>query len=133
MKLHWIGKLYGCFLYETIIQIALWFIVTFITLVFLGDNHSINPSILGFILWCSSGLYFIYSWANGGQTLSMRAWKLKLIPPQHHKPYFYIYRYIFASLGLFLFLSFYLYIIFRGRQYVHDLILKSKIICTQTC
>ena len=65
MKLHWIGKLYGCFLYETIIQIALWFIVTFITLVFLGDNHSINPSILGFILWCSSGLYFIYSWANG--------------------------------------------------------------------
>jgi uncharacterized RDD family membrane protein YckC len=132
MKLKWIARLYGCFLYEVIIQVALWFLITLIILLILGGNYTINSNLLGFILWLSSGTYFIYSWANGGQTLAMRAWKLKLLPPKNFKIAFYFLRYILASIGVILFLSFYLFILLGGKKYIHDLILKSEIICTQT-
>jgi uncharacterized RDD family membrane protein YckC len=132
MNLKLIARLYGCFFYEVIIQVALWFLITLIILVSLGDSYTINSSLLGFILWLSSGTYFIYSWVNGEQTLAMRAWKLKLLPPKNFKLTFFIYRYILASIGLFIFLSFYLFILFGGKKYIHDMILKSEIICTQT-
>ena len=132
MNLKWIVRLYGCFFYEVIIQVALWFLITLIILVSLGDSYTINSSLLGFILWLSSGTYFIYSWLNGGQTLAMRAWKLKLLPPKNFKLTFFIYRYVLASIGFFIFLSFYLFILFGGKKYIHDMILKSEIICTRT-
>ena len=132
MRLKFIGRLYGCFFYEAIIQVALWFLITLIILIILGDGYLINSSLLALILWLSSGIYFIHSWVNGGQTLAMRALKLKLLPPNHLKLTFYLYRYILASVGLILFLSFYLFILFGGKKYIHDLILKSEIICTQT-
>ena len=132
MKLKWIARLYGCFLYEVIIQVALWFLITLIILLILGGNYTINSNLLGFILWLSSGTYFIYSWANGGQTLAMIALKLKLLPPKNFKIAFYFLRYILASIGVILFLSFYLFILLGGKKYIHDLILKSEIICTQT-
>ena len=132
MNLKLIARLYGCFFYEAIIQVALWFLITLIILVSLGDSYTINSSLLGFILWLSSGTYFIYSWLNGGQTLAMRAWKLKLLPPKNFKLTFFIYRYVLASIGFFIFLSFYLFILFGGKKYIHDMILKSEIICTRT-
>ena len=132
MKLKWIARLYGCLLYEVIIQVTLWFFITLIILLIIGGNYTINSNLLGFILWLSSGTYFIYSWMNGGQTLAMRAWKLKLLPPKHIKITFYLLRYILASIGVILFLSFYLFILLGGKKYIHDLILKSEIICTQT-
>jgi uncharacterized RDD family membrane protein YckC len=103
-----------------------------IILLSFGDSYTINSNLLGFILWLSSGTYFIYSWVNGGQTLAMRAWRLKLLPPKHFKITFYLLRYILASVGVVLFLSFYLFILLGGKKYIHDLILKSEIICTQT-
>ena len=132
MNIKWIARLYGCFFYEAIIQVALWFLITLFILISLGEGNTINPSLLGFFLWLSSGIYFIYSWVNGGQTLAMRAWKLKLLPPKNFKLTFFIYRYILASIGLFIFLSFYLFILFGGKKYIHDMILKSRIICTRT-
>ena len=132
MKLKWIARLYGCLLYEVIIQVTLWFFITLIILLIIGGNYTINSNLLGFILWLSSGTYFIYSWMNGGQTLAMRAWKLKLLPPKNFKFTFFVYRYILASIGLFVFLSFYLFILFGGKKYIHDMILKSQIICTRT-
>jgi hypothetical protein len=67
----------------------------------------------------------------GGQTLAMKAWKLKLIPPKDHKFFFYLLRYVLATLGVALLLLFYLNILFGGREYMHDLILDSKIILVQ--
>ena len=132
MNIKWIARLYGCLFYEAIIQVALWFLITLTILISLGEGYTINSSLLGFFLWLSSGIYFIYSWVNGGQTLAMRAWKLKLLPPKNFKLTFFIYRYILASIGLFIFLSFYLFILFGGKKYIHDMILKSQIICTRT-
>ena len=131
MNIKWIARLYGCLFYEAIIQVALWFLITLTILISLGEGYTINSSLLGFFLWLSSGIYFIYSWVHGGQTLAMRAWKLKLISPNNHWWFFYV-RYIFASAGLFLFFISFIYVIFnKERKFAHDLILGSKIINVQ--
>jgi len=126
-----IFRLYGCLFYELIIQIALWFVVTFLILFFFNFKAIHHPNIFLFILWVSSGIYFLYSWVYGGQTLAMKAWKLKLIPPKNCKLIFFLSRYVLATVGIAFSLLFYLNILFGSREYVHDLILDSKIISVQ--
>jgi uncharacterized RDD family membrane protein YckC len=103
---------------------GLWFIVTFfVLLLFDTERNSLQ-----FILWISSGVYFIYSWARGGQTLAMRAWKLKLTSP-NDALWFYFARYLLASIGAaFLFISFLWAIFNKHNKYLHDFILGSEII-----
>ena len=86
-----------------------------------------EPKSLQFILWASSGVYFVWSWARGGQTLAMRAWKLKLIFPNNGL-WFYFARYLLATLGVILFFVSFLWGMFNKKnQYLHDLILGSEI------
>jgi uncharacterized RDD family membrane protein YckC len=114
--------------YELIIQISLWFIVTFFIIFLFNVETIIHLHLLQFILWLSSGIYFVLSWSRGGQTLAMRAWKLKLVPPNNSWWFFYI-RYLLASLGIFLFFVTFLWIFFnKNNRYIHDFILGSKII-----
>ena len=117
-------RLYCCLFYELILQIALWFVVTFFVL-FL---FNIEPNLLKFILWGTSGFYFVYSWSHGGQTLAMKAWKLKLISPSNGL-WFYFKRYLLATFGFIFLLISFLWAIFNNKnQYLHDFILGSKII-----
>ena len=79
-------------------------------------------------MWVSSGFYFIYSWTHGGQTLAMKAWKLKLIPP-NDALWFYFARYLLVSIGPVLcFVSFLWAIFNKKNKYLHDFILGSEII-----
>ena len=128
-----IGRLYACLFYEAIIQIALWFIVTFFALAVLNIDLTSNPNLLRFILWVSSGIYFIYSWLYGGQTLAMRAWRLKLNHPKKNKNFSYLMsRYFLSSISLAFFGLGYLYIFFdKKNRFLHDYILGSEIIYTQ--
>ena len=90
-----------------------------------------EPKLLQFILWASSGVYFIWSWARGGQTLAMRAWKLKLIFA-NDSLWFYFARYLLATIGAILFLVSFLWAVFNKKnQYLHDIILRSEIIDAQ--
>ena len=87
-----------------------------------------EPKLLQFILWASSGVYFVCSWARGGQTLAMRAWKLKLIFPDDGLS-FYFARYLLATIGAILFLVTFFWVVFNKKnQYLHDVILGSEII-----
>jgi len=106
----------------------LWFIVTFFTLLIFKDTSTLHPNILQLILWISSGTYFIYSWRRGGQTLAMRAWKLKLISP-YNGHWFYFLRYLLVTIGtIFFLISFFWAIFNKNNQYLHDLFLGSEII-----
>ena len=90
-----------------------------------------EPKLLQFILWASSGVYFVCSWARGGQTLAMRAWKLKLIFPDDSL-WFYFARYLLATIGAIPFLVSFLWAVFNKKnQYLHDIILGSEIIDAQ--
>jgi uncharacterized RDD family membrane protein YckC len=127
MKTNYILRLYGCLFYEILIQTALWFLVAFITIFISTINSTDQPHIFQFILWVASGVYFVSSWYYGGQTLAMKAWKIKLELPIKNKFIFCVLRYFLACIGLILFFIFYMNILFGSKQYLHDLIMGLKI------
>ena len=76
----WLGRRLGAWLYDTLLIIALWFLVGALVLAVRGGalppvNTSWYSAMLAAVPW----LFFVYFWRRGGQTLGMRAWKLKLV------------------------------------------------------
>jgi len=77
------------------------------------------------------GLYFIWCWLRGGQTLAMKTWRLKLecatggnITPQQA-----LVRYILAWFSLmFAGLGFLWAFVDRDRQFLHDRLASTRII-----
>jgi len=124
-------RIIGSLFYDFLIQLSLWFVVTFIFLFFF-DSTDINLRfLLQFFYWLVSGFYFIFSWARFGKTIGMRAWKLELVRPSGSKINFFYLRYFLASLSLLCLGLGFLIFIFK-KNFAHDLILKSKIIYVQT-
>ena len=130
MQLSLVARFYGCLFYELITHIALWFFVTLLVSLSFHIEIAENPNILRIILWIASGLYFIFSWSRGGQTIGMRAWNLQLIS-ENNKVSFFVFRYLLASIGLLFFAVSFIPILFK-KQMLHDSILGSKIICFQS-
>ena len=62
-------------------------LVTSLIIILVRKGAEIQPNTLWFqlLLFAEIFLYYTYSWKNGGQTLGMRAWKIKLQPkhPNH--------------------------------------------------
>ncbi|HHL32469.1 MAG TPA: RDD family protein, partial [Oceanospirillales bacterium] len=50
-------------------------------------GNTVEPHSLWFslLLFAEVAFYYIYSWKKGGQTLGMRAWKMKIIPNQNNQ------------------------------------------------
>ncbi len=125
-------KLGACLIYEVLVVIALSFACTLLYLWLMGDaTHGIKRYLLQLFLWLSVGLYFVWCWLKNGQTLAMKTWHLKLVEQDGGLISLpgAIARYVLASLGLMLFGFGFLWIIFdRDRLFLHDRLLKSKII-----
>ena len=124
-------RIIGSLFYDFLIQLSLWFSVTFIFLFFFDSTNSNSRFLLQFLYWLVSGFYFIFSWTRLGKTIGMRAWKLELVRPSGSNFNFFYLRYFLATLGL-LFLGLGFLIFIFKKKFAHDLILKSKIICIQT-
>jgi len=65
--------------YDLLLVIALWFVAVFALLPF-THGHAIDGSNLWFRLYLLvvPYLYFSWFWTRGGQTVGMRAWRLRL-------------------------------------------------------
>lgn len=77
------------------------------------------------------GVYFVWQWLHGGQTLPMKSWHLKLVTRDGAplRPRRAIYRYLLAVLGLALFGTGFLWAFFdRDRQFLHDRLADTRII-----
>lgn len=123
-------KIFLSLLYDLIIQIAIWFIVSFLLLL-ISDEIEKNKIFYHQIsFWITSGFYFIFSWLKFGQTIGMKAWNLKLVSPERQFSFF-LKRYLLATIGLFLFGLGFL-IIFIKKKFLHDILLNSKIIYVQS-
>ena len=124
-------RIIGSLFYDFLIQLSLWFAVTFIFLFFFDSTKINSRFLLQFLYWLVSGFYFIFSWTRFGKTIGMKAWKLELVRPSGSKINFFYLRYFLATLSLIcLGLGFFIFII--KKKFAHDLILKSKIIYVQT-
>lgn len=65
--------------YDLLLLAAVWMLVTLIVIVLRG-GEAISPGSLPYqlLLFIVAAAFFISSWARGGQTLGMRAWRIRL-------------------------------------------------------
>lgn len=125
-------KLGACFIYDALIVIAISFACSGLFIWLVGDaTQGIKRYALQLALWLVIGLYFVWCWVKSGQTLALKTWRLKLVNRDaslltvNHA----IGRYMLATFSLMLFgLGFLWAIVDRERLYLHDRLLKSKII-----
>ena len=124
-------RIIGSLFYDFLIQLSLWFVVTFIFLFFFDPTNINSRFLLQFLYWLVSCFYFIFSWTRFGKTIGMKAWKLELVRPSNSNSNFFYLRYFLATLGLLFFGLGFLIFIFK-KNFAHDLILESKIVNVQT-
>jgi uncharacterized RDD family membrane protein YckC len=111
-------------IYDALVVLAILFVGSFLVLPLTG-GQAVGAGNLGYQLWLLLlvALYFLLSWRYGGQTLGMRAWRLRLTDPAGQRPATptLLRRLLFGGL-LGVPLIGYLSCIFRSdRQAMHDL------------
>ena len=128
-------KLGACFIYDTLIVTALSFACAGLFLLLAGDaTHSLKRYLLQLTLWLVIGVYFVWCWSRSGQTLAMKTWKLKLVNIDINLLSIQAawLRYIAATASLMLLgLGFLWAIVDRDKLYLHDRLLKNRIIAVQ--
>ena len=70
----------AAFLYDALLLIALWFVIGGLAVIINGGeglsaNNPFMPSMM-LVVWVWFNMHF---WRRGGQTLGMRAWRLRLL------------------------------------------------------
>ena len=111
--------------YDFFPMFGVWFLVAAIFVAIRHDAVSGGPwGWLEFaILWLVTGVYAIASWRQGGQTLGMRPWRLRVVAADGTRAALaaLVLRYLVASLSLFLAgLGFWWAWIDRDRLTWHD-------------
>lgn len=118
--------------YEFLLLTAVLFIAGFIFhLVFRNTSSLFFRPAFQFYLLLVAGIYFIWFWTHGGQTLPMQTWKFRVISADGKRVTLKqaIARYLFAVIGIFLFGCGILWALFdRERQFLHDRLAGTRII-----
>lgn len=68
----------AAFLYDSLLLLALAFFITGIAIYF-NNGQAWESVAYKFSLLPFAGIFFCWFWKNGGQTLGMRAWRIKLV------------------------------------------------------
>lgn len=121
-----------CLLYDFLLLFAVIFMAS---LVFVPLFSSIDPlyfkPFYQFYLLTIMGVYFIWFWTHGGQTLAMQTWKLRIVDSkgQSITKKQAITRYLLALvLYSFFFITLIWMFFDRDRQFLHDRIAGTRII-----
>jgi uncharacterized RDD family membrane protein YckC len=122
-------RLIAC-IYEALVLIAIWMLVTWLFVLFFGGVASGASRLsLQLLLWFSAGVYFVLSWGKSGQTLALKAWKMKIVSKDNATLSFKSasVRYLLASIliipfGLTILWSFF----DKDRLFLHDRLLNTK-------
>ncbi|MGA7296026.1 MAG: RDD family protein [Rhodanobacteraceae bacterium] len=100
----WLARRFGAMLYDLLILAALWMITAALCLGLTGGHMDVQhpPWWQRVALLIVSASYFVLSWWRGGQTIGMRAWRLRLtsLDDAPISPARALLRFILASLSL---------------------------------
>jgi uncharacterized RDD family membrane protein YckC len=70
-------------LYDAFPMLALWFVATMLALGLTGGTLDVqrlpHKLLVQALLLAVTGAYFVVSWRHGGQTIGMRAWRLRIV------------------------------------------------------
>jgi uncharacterized RDD family membrane protein YckC len=79
-------KHFAAFVYDLFPIVGVFFITSLVVLIIRGGNPVERYSLwFSLLLLIEFSGYYIYSWKIGGQTLGMRAWKMKIIPRNNNQ------------------------------------------------
>ncbi|MCH9639923.1 MAG: RDD family protein [Betaproteobacteria bacterium] len=119
-------------LYESLLLLAVIFVASFIFhLIFRDPDAVYFRPLYQFYLLIIMGYYFTWFWINGGQTLAMQTWKMRVVttdgkPLNMSKA---AKRYLLATVGIFFFgIGLLWALIDRDHQFLHDRLAGTKII-----
>jgi uncharacterized RDD family membrane protein YckC len=121
----------GAFLYDLMLLFSVLFVVTGV-IVYFNNLNAVESMGYRVILLLSSAMFFCWFWKHGGQTLGMRAWRIKLVNSKQTAITWTQCVTRFAA-GLLTFGLTYIYALFdsNGRT-LHDVLSRTKIISTKT-
>lgn len=116
-------------LYDGLLLLALLFLATFGFIALLGSaTESPQRYYLQAFLWLVAGIYFVWSWRHGGQTLAMQTWRIRVTDRQGNQPSLRqaVLRYCLAS--LFFGVSWVWALFDRERLALHDRLAGTQLI-----
>lgn len=117
----------AAFLYDCLLLIALFFIITGIAIL-ANDGNAIHSPLYKLFLIPVTAIFFSWFWKRGGQTLGMRAWHLKVVGNEQEVLTWKVC-FIRFSLGLVFFAITYFWMFFNHRQAaLHDQLSKTRVI-----
>ena len=72
----------ACFVYEGVLLFAVLMIAGYLISSLTQQRHALagRAALQGF-LFLVLGIYFVWFWSHGGQTLAMKTWRIRLIGP----------------------------------------------------
>ncbi len=121
-----------CLLYESLVIFSILLIGFLMPEIVLSG---FGMSLSGKLMWVHIVLlllaYFVWCWLNGGQTLPMKTWKLRLVNADGSRlrPLQAVFRYGLAWLSVLLLGTGFFWAIFdRDKQFLHDRIAGTRII-----
>ena len=123
--------------YDFLVLIAIWMFAAALTLLaFRGEvDVARQPSLYHFVLQgvllTLSALYFVISWSRGGQTIGMRAWRVRLVDAQGGSPGWRraLLRFVLATLSLLAAGAGFIYCLFDAdRRAWHDVMLGTRVL-----
>lgn len=81
-----IARRFGALLYDALLIIALWMMTALVVNLLLNDGQAATGLGLGALLLAEVVGFYSYFWHNSGQTIGMRAWRLKLVNSNGQPP-----------------------------------------------
>lgn len=123
--------------YDLLVLIAIWMAAAgLVLLAFRGDvDVARQPPLYHFVLqgalFVLTALYFSVSWARGGQTIGMRAWRVRIIDTQGYSPRMRrsLLRFVLAIVSVLLLGFGFIWCLFDSdRRSWHDTVAKTRMI-----
>ena len=85
-----VGWRWLALVYDFFPALGLWFAVGALAVLLNGGEPVYGDTLAGWLellaLWLVTGAYAVLSWRGGGQTLGMRPWRLRVMPPDGGVP-----------------------------------------------
>lgn len=117
----------AAFLYDSLLLLALFFVVTSIAIAF-NDGEAIKNYAFYLVLLVVTFCFFCWFWRNGGQTLGMQAWRIKVVS-ESNAALSYSQCFKRFVLGTVLFGFTLVFAVFNAQgQGIHDRLSKTKIV-----
>jgi len=123
-----------CLLYEALVVFSI-LIIGFLLpeIVLSGFGWGVSPRALWFHVFALLMLYFVWCWLNGGQTLPMKTWKLRLVDADGSplRPLQAVLRYLIAWPSIMCFgIGLLWALIDKDHRFLHDRLAGTKILST---